>query len=659
MTFNTVFIANRGEIAIRIARTAKEMGLRSVSVFTEADRSAPHVLATDTSVYLPEIEGRGEPYLDGERLIEVALASGAQAVHPGYGFLSENAGFAQACADAGLVFVGPSAEAIRLMGDKADGKRLMLEADVPCIPGYSGSDQSDERLSSEAESLGTPLLIKAVAGGGGRGIRRVVHLSEFADALASARSEAAKAFGSDVMILERALDRVRHIEVQVFADKAGNAVHLFERDCSSQRRNQKVIEEAPSPFVNDDLRARLGKSAVRAAQAIGYLGAGTVEFLVTPDGEFFFIEMNTRIQVEHPVTEEITGTDLVAWQFRVAAGENLPLAQEQIQYSGASIEVRLYAEDPAAGFLPQTGLISSWEPPHGSGIRVDHAVLVGSQISARYDPMVAKVIATGATRELARQRLCAALRDLQISGLVTNRAFLLQLLEHEDFARGDIDTAFVDRVIAEGFPQPSEQQSLIAAALHYRQRCHAWNAEPEDWSSLGTPMRHFTVLINDAPQAYRATISGSHLQIAPGGPGIDAATASTSIRFISSQSGRELIEVDGRTQSVSWSRQDEVQLADFGEVVVRVGDIVINTDGAAGEVSGELNASMEGLIIAIHAKEGDRIEAGAPLLVLEAMKMEHRICAPISGVVSKLAVAEGDQVSRRDRLAEITPEEEV
>tara|TARA_R110002111_G_scaffold262175_1_gene337254 strand:+ start:2890 stop:4869 length:1980 start_codon:yes stop_codon:yes gene_type:complete len=659
MSFNTVLIANRGEIAIRIARTVKEMGLRSVSVFTEADRSAPHVLATDTSVYLPEVEGRGEPYLDGARLIETAIAAGAQAIHPGYGFLAENAGFAQSCADAGLVFVGPSSEAIRLMGDKADGKRLMIEAGVPCIPGYSGSDQSDERLSAEAESIGTPLLIKAVAGGGGRGIRRVEDLADFADALASARSEAAKAFGSDVMILERALERVRHIEVQVFADKTGNAVHLFERDCSSQRRNQKVIEEAPSPFVNDDLRFRLGEAAVRAAQAICYLGAGTVEFLVTTEGEFFFIEMNTRIQVEHPVTEEITGTDLIAWQFRVAAGENLPLTQEQIQFNGASIEVRLYAEDPAAGFLPQTGLISSWVPPQGSGIRVDHAVLVGTQISARYDPMVAKVIATGATRDLARKRLCAALRDLQISGLVTNRAFLLQLLEHEDFARGDIDTAFVDRVIAQGFPQPSEQQSLIAAALHYRQRCYEWNAQPADWTSLGTPMRHFTVLINDAPQHYRAALTGDHLQIAVGESGAETTTANTSIRFINSNSGRELIEVDGRTQSASWSQQEEIQLADFGDVVVRVGEVVIDTDGAAGEMSGELNASMEGLIIATLAAVGDTVEAGAPLLVLEAMKMEHRICAPIAGVVTDYAVAVGDQVSRRDRLVEITPHEAV
>ncbi|MGO1500692.1 MAG: acetyl/propionyl/methylcrotonyl-CoA carboxylase subunit alpha [Marinobacter sp.] len=657
MTFNTVLIANRGEIAIRIARTAKEMGLRTVSVFTDVDRSAPHVLAADTSVHLPEIEGRGEPYLDGERLIETALQAGVQAIHPGYGFLSENAGFAQACVDAGLVFVGPSAEAIRLMGDKADGKRLMIEAGVPCIPGYSGSDQSDERLTAEAEALGTPLLIKAVAGGGGRGIRRVEDLADFADALSSARSEAAKAFGSDVMILERALERVRHIEVQVFADQSGNAVHLFERDCSSQRRNQKVIEEAPSPAVDDELRRRLGEAAVRAAKAISYLGAGTVEFLATPEGEFYFIEMNTRIQVEHPVTEEVTGTDLVAWQFLVAAGENLPLSQEQIQLQGASIEVRLYAEDPAAGFVPLTGLISGWEPPHGSGIRVDHAVLVGSQISARYDPMVAKVIATGATRDLARQRLCAALRDLQISGLVTNRAFLLQLLEHEDFARGEIDTAFVDRVIAQGVPQPSDQQSLIAAALHYRQRCYEWNTQPADWSSLGTPMRHFTLLINDIRQDYRAALTGNHFQIAAGESGASTDAPGTSIRFINNDNGRELIEVDGRTQSVSWSQQEDMHLADFGDLVVRVGEVAIDTDEAAGELSGELSASMEGLIIATLAAVGDSVEAGTPLLVLEAMKMEHRICAPIAGVVTEYAVAVGDQVSRRDRLVEITPHE--
>jgi geranyl-CoA carboxylase alpha subunit len=407
--------------------------------------------------------------------------------------------------------------------------------------------------------------------------------------------------------------------------------------------------------VGEELRRRLGDTAVQAARSISYLGAGTVEFLVTPEGEYYFIEMNTRIQVEHPVTEEVTGNDLVAWQFRVAAGEHLPLSQEQIRLQGASIEVRVYAEDPSVGFLPQTGLISRWVPPQGSGIRVDHAVRVGSQISARYDPMIAKVIATGATRDLACQRLCAALRDMQISGLVTNRAFLLQLLEHDDFVRGEIDTAFVDRVISEGLPQASVSQSMIAAALHYRQRCYEWNFAPCDWSSLGAPMRHFSVLIDGTSQNFRAALRNGCVQIATDGPNGNSEAACSEIRFVGEAGGRDLIELDGRTRTVSWSQHEEVYLADFGDLIVRVKDVAIDTDGASGEVSGELSASMDGLIIATLAAVGDSVEAGAPLLILEAMKMEHRICAPIAGVVADYAVAVGDQVSRRDRLVEITP----
>ncbi len=444
MAFSKILVANRGEIAWRIMRTAKAMGYRTVAVYSDADKDAPHVAFADEAVRIgPPLVG--ESYLSIDRILEAAHKSGADAVHPGYGFLSENEAFAAACEKAGLVFIGPPPAAIAAMGNKAAAKRRMIDAGVPCVPGYQGADQSDANLEKEARKIGLPVMVKAAAGGGGRGMRLVEREADLQEAIRTARTEAESAFGSGELILEKAVIDARHVEIQVFADAHGNVIHLGERDCSVQRRHQKVIEEAPSPAVNADLRGRMGAAAVAVARAIDYRGAGTVEFLLGADGAFYFLEMNTRLQVEHPVTEAITGQDLVAWQLKVASGEKLPLTQAQVKFSGHAIEVRLYAEDAYAGFLPQTGRIDVWRPASGPGIRVDHGMKAGLAISPFYDPMIAKVIAHGGTREEARLRLIHALRKTVVLGPTTNRHFLIRLLEHPEFVAGRATTAFIGK----------------------------------------------------------------------------------------------------------------------------------------------------------------------------------------------------------------------
>ncbi|WP_289623550.1 acetyl-CoA carboxylase biotin carboxylase subunit, partial [Paracidovorax avenae] len=463
--FSKVLVANRGEIALRVMRSARALGYRTVAVYSTADARSAHVRAADQAVYiggpLP-----AQSYLRIPALIEAARASGADAVHPGYGFLAENADFAEACRTAGLVFVGPSPEAIRAMGDKAGAKRLMMDAGVPCIPGYQGSDQDGGRLADEAARIGYPVMIKATAGGGGRGMRLVRSAAEFPDLLRSARSEAKNAFGDDTVILERAIVEPRHVEIQVFADRHGQAVHLGERDCSVQRRHQKVIEEAPSPAVTPELRARMGATAVQAARAIGYEGAGTLEFLLDREGHYYFMEMNTRLQVEHPVTEAITGLDLVEWQLRVAAGEPLPLAQEAIGFSGHAIEVRLCAEDVPAGFMPQSGLLRRWQVPEG--LRVEHGLHSGAEIPPYYDSMVAKLIAHGRTREEARRRLLQGVQDTVALGVRTNQSFLARCLAHPVFAEGGATTAFIAQQEAALIPEDAHataRAALIGAWL--------------------------------------------------------------------------------------------------------------------------------------------------------------------------------------------------
>ena len=460
--FQRILIANRGEIACRVIRAARDRGLQSVAVYSDADAGALHTRLADMAVPIGPAPV-GQSYLSVEKILAAARASGADAVHPGYGFLSENADFARACREAGLVFIGPTPEAIAAMGNKAAAKRRMLDAGVPCVPGYQGDDQDDATFAREAERIGYPVMVKAAAGGGGRGMRLVAQPGELGQSLASARSEAAKAFGSDELILEKAIVGPRHVEIQVLADRHGTVVHAGERDCSVQRRHQKVLEEVPCPVMTKALRAAMGSAAVEAARAISYESAGTVEFLLDGRGEFYFLEMNTRIQVEHPVTELVTGLDLVGLQIDIAQGKPLPFTQSDVRLTGHAIEARLYAEDPAAGFLPQTGKILRWTLPSGSGIRVDHGLADGSEISPYYDPMIAKLIAYGDTRDEARQRLIRALDDTVIFGVPTNRAFLRAMLAHPAFAAGEATTAFIEDHFARIEPIDAERTAAARA----------------------------------------------------------------------------------------------------------------------------------------------------------------------------------------------------
>ncbi len=455
--FSKILVANRGEIACRIMKTAKQMGIETVAVYSEADANAPHKKMADEVIAIGPSPAP-ESYLAIDKIIKAAKSTGAEAIHPGYGFLSENADFARACTDAGLIFIGPSAEAITLMGNKAEAKRYMIKAGVPCIPGYEGEDQSDTAFEAEAEKIGFPVMVKAAGGGGGRGMRLVSKPERLINALTAARSEAERSFGSAELILEKAILEPRHIEIQVFADGQGNVVHMGERDCSIQRRHQKVIEEAPSPAVSEELRARMGATAVAATKSIDYSGAGTFEFLLSQEGEYYFLEMNTRLQVEHPVTECITGLDLVDWQLKVAAGEPLPLSQEQISFSGHAIEARLYSEDPYKGFLPKTGILSNWQEAEGLGIRTDHGLESGYEVSPYYDAMIAKVIGFGNSREAARRNLHSALKNTVDDGLTTNRRFLMSCLSHDAFRKGEATTAFIEtyfpkKKLAEGPPE--------------------------------------------------------------------------------------------------------------------------------------------------------------------------------------------------------------
>ena len=641
MAFDTVLIANRGEIAWRVIRTAKRMGYKTVALYTDADRDAPHVSAADQAIHLEDQPGGKEPYLDIERIVDAAHAAGAGAVHPGYGFLSENAAFSEACAKSGLVFIGPDAEAIHLMGDKGAAKRRMETADVPCVPGYQGEDQSEATLKTEAEKIGAPVLIKAVAGGGGRGMRRVDDLAEFDEALASARSEAQNAFGSGDVILERALDRVRHVEVQVMADSHGNVVHLGERDCSSQRRNQKVIEEAPSPAVDADLRARLGEAAVRAAAAIDYRGAGTLEFLLTPEGAFYFIEMNTRLQVEHPVTEAITGLDLVEWQLRIAAGEPLPLAQDEISFAGAAIEARLYAEDPAEGFMPQTGTITEWREPNMEGLRIDHGVCTGLAITPRYDPMIAKVIASGETREAARQRLIAGLSELRVAGFTTNKPFLVQCLLSDAFATGEVDTGFIDRL---ALPSRPPEFETIALAMAYWLECRKWRSAPDDWSTMGVVSRAFGVVLEGDERQLQVRAAGDTIYMEGFAP----------VTIQHDNGDVVAATIDGHTHGLhAWFDGAEL-VADFGSMAVRVAPEARDwDDGADGGNDMTITAPMDGRIVSVEVAAGDAVEPGQAVLILEAMKMEHRIRTAAAGAVGTISVAVDDQVARGDVLLQL------
>ncbi|WP_341896508.1 acetyl-CoA carboxylase biotin carboxylase subunit, partial [Ferrovibrio terrae] len=507
--FTTILIANRGEIACRVIRSAQALGYKTVAVYSEADAGALHTQLADRAVCIGAAEAK-QSYLSIAAVLAAAKATGADAVHPGYGFLSENADFAQACTDAGLTFIGPPSAAIAAMGNKAAAKQRMIAAKVPCVPGYQGADQSEAILVKAAEQIGLPVMVKAAAGGGGRGMRLVRDRADLPDAIRTARAEAENAFGSGELILEKAITGGRHVEIQVFADSHGNTIHLGERDCSVQRRHQKVIEEAPSPAVDAALRAKMGAAAVAAAQTIGYVGAGTVEFLLDADGSFYFLEMNTRLQVEHPVTEAITGLDLVALQIRVAAGEHLPLMQDDVQLNGHAIEVRLYAEAPAQNFLPQSGMLALWSPPEG--VRVDHGLHGSNQaITPFYDPMIAKLISNGATREEARRRLIGALEATAALGIATNRGFLIDLLSHEDFAAGKATTAFIPQHFAT-VTTPAADPVLqgIAALLWFERGAARFGHDPaRSWYSGGSFSWPVKLGIGDSRMTLSVAVTGA------------------------------------------------------------------------------------------------------------------------------------------------------
>ncbi|MCP3136997.1 acetyl-CoA carboxylase biotin carboxylase subunit [Pyxidicoccus xibeiensis] len=659
--FRKVLVANRGEIAVRVIRTCKKLGYRTVAVFSEADRSAPHVLAADEAVPIGPSPAK-ESYLVIDKLIAAAKASGAEAIHPGYGFLSENAAFASACREAGLVFIGPPAEAITLMGNKRQAKLRMIAAGVPCIPGYEATDADDEALAAEGARIGFPLMVKAAAGGGGRGMRLVREAAQLKEALRSARSEATNAFGSGELILEKAVIDARHVEIQVFADEHGNAVHLGERDCSVQRRHQKIVEESPSPAVSAELRARMGAVAVTAAKAIGYRGAGTLEFLLAPGGEFYFMEMNTRLQVEHPVTEAITGLDLVEWQLRVAAGERLPLSQEQVSWKGHAIEVRLCAEDPANGYAPQAGRLLAWRLPSGEGVRIDHGIREGQDIPPFYDSMQAKVIAYGADREMARRRLVEALHGLTVFGVTTNKTLLLHVLEHGAFRTGEYDTGFIGKHVEasalERLYQPDAKvQALAGAALFHGEALRLAREAGLDgsfvnWNTAGAsqPVRLKLASRGGEAQVTLRPVSTERYEVEVGSETYDLAIHGLADGVLD-------FSVAGTRGRARYLRAGDTLWLDAGGGAHAVTDVTYRPPSKAeGGGSGRLAAPMDGRILRVDAKPGEVVKPGDVLVVLEAMKMEFQLVADVAGTVEAVNVSVGGQVAARQLLVVLTPE---
>jgi len=639
--FSKILVANRGEIACRVMRTARTLGYRSVAVYTEPDAGSPHVAQADEALQIGS-------YLDIAAMLEAARRTGADAIHPGYGFLSERADFAQACADAGLVFIGPPAASIAAMGSKSAAKRRMLAAGVPCVPGYLGEQQDEATLSAEAMKLGYPLLVKAVAGGGGRGMRVVHRAAELAGAIASARREAESAFGDGTLMLERLITEGRHIEIQVFADARGACIHLGERDCTAQRRRQKVIEESPSPLVSPAMRAAMGADAVAAAQAVGYVGAGTVEFIVDAELKHYFLEMNTRLQVEHPVTECVTGLDLVEWQLRIAAGEPLLLAQQDVQFQGHAIEARLYVENPYEGFRPQTGRIAWWRPELAlrPGVRIDAGVAEGGEVGAHYDAMVAKFIAHGRDRADAIRRLRAALADAPLLGIANNACFLAELLDHPDFRQARLHTASLDGWHLPA-PEPSESDWLIAAALVLMVPTPA-APRPASVASFDLSLQQ-----GEQRRQWRATVGGRQLRLQAGEQvhelsllGQDAA-------------GRWRISLDGVQRSVIASRDEQA-----GSLELAAGAAVFSfQEPSAFPEARDVNnpaharAPVAGLVAQVLVAEGDSVAEGQALLSVEAMKMEMWLTAGRAGRVKTLHVGPRESVAAGALLVELEDKE--
>ncbi len=642
--FDTVLVANRGEIAVRVIRTLRSLGVRSVAVFSDADAGARHVREADTAVRIGPAPA-AESYLSADRLLDAAARTGAQAVHPGYGFLAENAGFAQACAEAGLVFIGPPASAISLMGDKIRAKETVRAAGVPVVPGSSGSGLTDEQLAEAARRIGMPVLLKPSAGGGGKGMRLTRVESALRDEIAAARREARASFGDDTLLVERWIDRPRHIEIQVLADGHGNVVHLGERECSLQRRHQKIIEEAPSVLLDEATRAAMGEAAVQAARSCGYRGAGTVEFIVpgTDPSQYYFMEMNTRLQVEHPVTELVTGLDLVEWQLRVAAGEPLPFGQEDIALTGHAVEARICAEDPSRGFLPSGGTVLRLHEPQGEGVRTDSGLSEGAEVGSLYDPMLSKVIAYGPDRATALRRLRAALAATVTLGVPTNAGFLRRLLAHPDVVSGEMDTGLVERevdsLLPEGVPAEVYEAAAAVRAEALAPRGGGWTdpfSVPSGWRMGGA----------HAAPAFPLRVPGRE-------PVVHAPAPSAAPRV---SHDAVTVELHGVTHTFrragDWLGRDgdSWHVADHDPVAASL-------SGAGHAGADTLAAPMPGTVTVVKVAVGDTVAAGQSLLVVEAMKMEHVISAPHAGTVAELDVTAGSTVAMDQVLAVVVPEE--
>ncbi len=660
--FTSILIANRGEIACRIARTAKSLGLRVIAVYSDADEGALHTQLADEAYNIGPAPV-AESYLKSDKILEIAKLSGAQCIHPGYGFLSENAHFADQCETAGIKFVGPPASAIRSMGLKDAAKDLMQKAGVPVVPGYQGANQNPDFLRDKAREIGYPVMIKAVAGGGGKGMRRVNSHAEFDDALLSCTRESAAAFGDDRVLIEKFISNPRHIEMQIFGDSHGNAVHLFERDCSLQRRHQKVIEEAPAPGMTQDVRKAMGDAAVAAAKAVSYEGAGTVEFIVDgsdglkPDG-FFFMEMNTRLQVEHPVSEEVTGFDLVEWQLLIASGEKLPATQDEIKLNGHSFEARIYAEDPANDFLPQTGILHRLNWPQNIDARIETGVEQGVEISPFYDPMIAKLVVHGPDRQTALDRLVEALDETTILGLRNNIGFLSNLASNEIFQAGEMDTGLIDANLTDLLPkEPTQNIAIYAAAWLCQTLCINKGEGPWNtllgWAAAGTPRKdRLHLVVNSNPTEIDIvwndkgfTVNDTHHCTLPDTDG-----------------SKMIITIDEKQQSLEFANiqtphgQKLFLSFDGNHIEIMAQDLLTRQDvGGAG--SAIIKAPMPGKVIAVHVNEGDVVELGAPIIVLEAMKMEHTLTAAVSGIVKTMATELNAQVEESELLVVLEPPE--
>ena len=660
--FNSILIANRGEIACRVIRTAKKLGYRTVAVYSDADAGAPHVKLADDAVRIGS-GPVGESYLVPELILQAAASSGAESIHPGYGFLSENAAFAEAVESAGLVFIGPTREAIDVMGNKAESKRRMIEAGVPCVPGYEGHDQSDKTLIAEGLKIDLPLMVKAAAGGGGRGMRLVHDQADLANAIKLARAEAEGAFGSGELILEKAIIEPRHVEIQVFADTFGNTVHLGERDCSVQRRHQKVIEEAPCPIMTPELREKMGQSAIDAAKSVSYRGAGTVEFLLDDSGFFYFLEMNTRLQVEHPVTELITGLDLVALQISVAQGEPLDFSQADLDLEGHAIEVRLYTEDPSQDFLPASGPVDLWAPASGVGVRIDDGISTGQAISPFYDPMVAKVIGYGPTREAARLRLIGALKETVLFGTPSNKDFLIQCLEKQSFIDGAATTAFIGEEFSAADLDAAPVSFLDSAVAATLELCLENKAHFQRSLLVSCELKNWTIASAMVSRKQYQFVDITHdLSISPINSSADtyhvadtAAEQSAVIQVISMQDNKAVVLFDGVKLVAQFMQRQRGQMycsiqgrgAFFKDLIILDG-VVDDAEGG-----GRVIAPMHGLLLEVMVSAGDDVVKGQTLAVLEAMKMHYEILAEVDGTVEEVSAVAGSQVAVDDVLIEI------